>query len=94
MTQGTVDYHVANAEQALSDAYSTISQILADTEAAVGRLQETWSGFSQTEYQDVQQRWVNDLQQMQATLGRYIGTFSQLAPSCSQDLVLPAPPGG
>jgi WXG100 family type VII secretion target len=89
------DYgHVANVEQALSDAYSTIAQILAETQAAVSRLQDTWSGFSQTEYQDVQQRWTDDLQQMNAALGQYIGTFSQLAPCSSQDLVLPAPTSG
>jgi WXG100 family type VII secretion target len=91
MTQN-VDYgHVSNAEQALADARDAIAQILDDTQAAVSRLEGTWAGTSQDEYQAVQQRWLDDLQQMNTVLGEYIGVLNQMAVNSSQDLVLPAP---
>jgi len=93
MTQNYVDYgHVSNAEQALADACDAIAQILDDTQVAVSRLQDTWAGTSQDEFQGLQQRWLDDLQQMNTVLGEYIGVLSQMAVNSSQDLVFPVPP--
>jgi WXG100 family type VII secretion target len=92
MTQNYVNYgRVSNAEQVLADAYDTIAQILADTQAAVAPLQETWAGPSQEEYQGLQQRWLDDLQDMNTALGEYLGVLSQMAVNCNHDLTFPVP---
>lgn len=92
MTESFVDYgRVADLEQVLFDAYNTIAQIISDTEAAISKLEDTWSGNSQEEYQGVQQRWMFDIQLMNEALGEYIGTFSQMATNPNQDLILPMP---
>jgi WXG100 family type VII secretion target len=85
---------VSNAAQALTDAYDSITMILDETQAAIGPLQQTWSGVSEQEYETVQARWTSDLQQLQSSLAQAIALLGQVTITPIPDLTFPLPDGG
>jgi WXG100 family type VII secretion target len=87
-----VDYgSVNNALQVLTDAYDTIVMIINETQAAISSLQESWAGVSEQEYEGVQSRWTDDVQQLQEALGECIGSLSQMTIGSGQDLTFALP---
>jgi early secretory antigenic target protein ESAT-6 len=74
-----VDYgQVSNVEQALEDADSAIQRVLSDLENVITPLRASWSGASEAEYLMVQNRWNNDIGQMNALLVQYASTLSEM----------------
>ena len=74
-----VDYgHVGSVEQALQDADMAIQRVLTDLENVINPLRASWSGASEAEYTMVQNRWNNDLGQMNALLAQYASTLSEM----------------
>lgn len=74
-----VDYgHVGSVEQALEDADSAIQRVLNDLENVISPLRASWSGASEAQYTQVQNRWNNDIAQMNSLLAQYRSTLSEM----------------
>ena len=75
-----VDYgQVGSVEQALVDADMAIQRVLTDLENVINPLRASWSGASEAEYVMVQNRWNNDIGQMNALLAQYASTLSEMS---------------
>jgi WXG100 family type VII secretion target len=70
--------NVENVEEALTDATAQVNAVLDRLQAAISPLTATWAGVSETEYQQVQARWTNDVEHMTAVLAQYNGTLGNM----------------
>jgi 6 kDa early secretory antigenic target len=67
-----VNYNSVGAVvDALVQADKSIQGVLNDLQNTIRPLQATWSGASDDEYTSVQNRWNNDMAQMQSMLNQY-----------------------
>jgi WXG100 family type VII secretion target len=67
-----VNYNGTNAVvDGLVQADKQIQGVLDNLQATIQPLQATWSGASDDEYTTVQNRWNNDMAQMQSMLTQY-----------------------
>ena len=67
-----VNYNSVGAVvDALVQADKSIQGVLNDLQNTIRPLQATWSGASDDEYTTVQNRWNNDMAQMQSMLTQY-----------------------
>jgi early secretory antigenic target protein ESAT-6 len=74
-----VDYgQVGNVEQALQDADNAIQRVLGELQDVINPLRASWSGASEAEYVAVQNRWNNDIGQMNALLAQYSSTLNEM----------------
>src|SRR5258708_7231390 len=74
-----VDYgHVGNVLQALQDADNAIQRVLTQLQDVINPLRASWSGASEAEYTTVQNRWNNDIGQMNGLLSQYASTLDDI----------------
>lgn len=69
----------SNVVDDLSQADSSIQGVLNNLQDAITPLRATWSGASDDEYTIVQNRWNNDMAQMQAMLPKYSSTLDNMS---------------
>ena len=75
-----VDYHgVESVFQILQEADAAIQQVLNDLQNTIQPLRASWSGASEAEYILVQNRWNNDIGQMNALLTKYGATLNEMS---------------
>jgi 6 kDa early secretory antigenic target len=70
---------VSNVGQALADADAAIQRVLGELQDVINPLRASWSGASEAEYVAVQNRWNNDINQMNALLSRYGSTLDEMS---------------
>jgi len=68
-----------NVVDDLSQADNSIQGVLTNLQDAITPLRATWSGASDDEYTIVQNRWNNDMAQMQAMLPKYSQTLDNMS---------------
>jgi 6 kDa early secretory antigenic target len=69
----------SNVVDDLSQADNAIQAVLTNLQDAINPLRATWSGASDDEYTTVQNRWNNDMAQMQAMLPQYSSTLDNMS---------------
>jgi len=69
----------SNIVDDLTQADSSIQGVLSNLQDAITPLRATWSGASDDEYTIVQNRWNNDMAQMQAMLPHYGQTLEHMS---------------
>ncbi len=69
---------VSNVGQALVDADGAIQRVLTELADVINPLRATWSGASEAEYVNVQNRWNNDIATMNALLAKYGSTLDDM----------------
>jgi WXG100 family type VII secretion target len=69
----------SNVVDDLAQADNAIQGVLSNLQDAITPLRATWSGASDDEYTIVQNRWNNDMAQMQAMLPKYSQTLDNMS---------------
>jgi ESAT-6 family protein len=69
---------VNDVEDVLNDCTNAVGRILDEINTAVQPLVASWAGSSQDAYQQIQQKWNADTQDMQSLLQRYAPTLDEM----------------
>lgn len=69
---------VNDVEDVLNNCTNAVGRILNEIMTAVQPLVASWEGSSQDAYQQIQQKWNSDTQDMQTVLQRYAPTLDEM----------------